>query len=291
MKYCTKYQKGVLALLIFILTKFSFGQIASYDWKVLPTLSGIPNNGMKLKKSNFSIVVTASVLPRAKITRDQGNYTLYSRLQSAYDLGFNYIYNVNNNLLLTTGIHTIIGRWNFFANIPDEDISVYRVSGKLIIWNKDTWGIIKIPLLIEKKLNCRKIGLLSTKAGINFRYSGFNSDLGIGSGGIITSNNQVINLFDSDFSIDNKNKPWITFLAGINKLFVLDNYNILSVGVQTDISPIYFLKGNYAITVPGQSVTSGTYKVSGTSLGLSISYTFTGTNKRLVQEYEKKRNL
>jgi hypothetical protein len=72
---------------------------------------------------------------------------------------------------------------------------------------------------------------------------------------------------------------------------VLDNYNILSVGVQTDISPTYFLKGNYAITIPGKPVTSGTYKISGTSLGISLAYIFTGTNKRLVRQYEKTRNL
>jgi len=49
--------------------------------------------------------------------------------------------------------------------------------------------------------------------------------------------------------------------------------------VQADISPTYFLEGNYEFTIPNKPVTSGTYKISGSSLGLSVQYIFTGKNK------------
>jgi hypothetical protein len=129
----------------------------------------------------------------------------------------------------------------------------------------------------------QKLGLISAHAGINLRYSGLNSDLAVGGGGIITSNNQIIEIFNSDFSLNNQNKPWVAFLLGIHKWVNLKNYNTLALGLQADISATNFLKGNYQITVPNKPVTTGSYSISGSSIGLSVEYVFTGHNKRYVK--------
>lgn len=289
MYYCLKNQKGLATLLVFLTTKFCFCQVTSSSGNLLSNSYKYFNNEMVLKKSNIGVEITASMLPKAKITRETGNYRLRSRLQSAYGIGINYLYNVNKSLLISSGFHVNIGKWNFFANIPSEDLSRYNVSGRSIIWSKDIWGAMRIPVLIEKKINTKKAGLVSIKTGINFRYSGFMTDLVMSGGGIIDSSNQVISIFSAFFSGKNDSKPWITFSAGASKLFILDNLNILSVGLQVDISTTYFFKGNYTITIPDKPVTSGTYKISGTSVGLSVQYIFTGSNKRLIREYEKKK--
>jgi len=281
----TQYQKGFLTLLVFSFTKFSFCQLPFTKSDTISYVSARSNREKVPKKSNFNIEFTASVLPPAKITKDQGNYRLRSHLQSSYDFGFNYHYNLNKDWLISTGVHFILGRRNFLAFIPGPDMPGYSSDqGAPLIWDKEVWGAVKVPFLIEKKFSSKKIGLLSLKAGLGVRYSGFMLDESVGSA-VIDSNNQVIDIFNSSFSVNNNKRPWVTFLAGISKLFILDNYNILSVGIQADISSIYFYKGNYAITIPGQPITSGTYKISGSSLGVSVAYTFTGTNKVLARKY------
>jgi hypothetical protein len=242
--------------------------------------------GQLLNKNNIGIEITASILPKATITRIEGNYRLQSHLQSAYDLGINYIRNLKENLVISSGFHVTIGKMNFFANIPDRDLIRYNINGKLLIEDKETWGAIRIPLTIEKKVVAKRLGAISIKTGMSLRYSGFMPEDLI-RGSIVESNGQVTNIFDSDFSGKNMGKPWITILAGLSKPITLDNRNIVTVGLNADISTAYFFKGNYSITIPGQPVTSGTYKISGSSLSLSVCYIFTGTNKKLVRSYQQ----
>ena len=96
----------------------------------------------------------------------------------------------------------------------------------------------------------------------------------------IDSNNRPHDVFNAEITATNNGKPWITFLGGFSKSILLDNKNVLAIGVQADISTTNFLKSNYEITIPSKPVTSGTYKISGSSVGLSVQYIFTGTNKR-----------
>src|SRR6266498_359910 len=124
MNYSLKNQRGLLTLLVFLTAKISFCQISS-SLGLLNNSYEYLNSEIVLKKSNFSIEATASMLPKAKITREKGNYRLRSHLQSAYDIGINYLYSVNKSLLISSGFHFIVGKRNFFLNIPTEDISRY----------------------------------------------------------------------------------------------------------------------------------------------------------------------
>jgi hypothetical protein len=272
------YHTGISVLLLVVIAKCSAGQVNS--------IGDVMNKG-KLDRSDFSFNLSLSVLPPAKITRDQGNYRLQSKLQSAYELGFNYIFNANKTLAFKTGVTAVLGRWNFYSKIPDEDLPGYSsATGAPLIWSKDVWGAVKLPLIFEQKFKTNRLGSMAVNAGLSLRYSGFNSDVGIG-GALLDSNFQTIYVFDSDFSMNNKNKLWTTFLIGISKLVQLKNYNVLSLSLQADISGTNFLTGNYQITIPGQPVTSGTYSINGSSIGISVAYTFTGTNRRLVRKYVK----
>ena len=282
-----KNQKGFITLLILLMSRYGLCQVASKIENIFTNQTKHLNTEIGFKKSNVSLELTVSMLPKAKITRTEGNYRLQSSLRAGYDGGINYIYNVNKHLLISSGFHVVLGERNFFLNVPSEDVSRYGVSGHYIIFDKALWGAIRVPLLVEKKMNTTNAGLISLKAGLNLRYSGFVTDLVMEGGGIIDSNNNVTRIFSASFSGNNDYKPWITFLAGASKLFVLDNQNILSIGLQADISTTYFFKGNYKITIPGKPVTSGVYKINGTSLGLSLQYIFTGANKRLIRSYQR----
>ena len=232
------------------------------------------------KQNNFGIEVIASILPPAKITREEGKYVLKSHLQSSYDLGINYLHHLKNDLIFSTGFHFIIGKRNFFANIPSTDINFW--DGGISIEEKELWGGFRIPFLLEKKLNAKKTNPLYIKAGVTLRYSGLMSDESYGLVAI-DSNYRSNDVFNADISARNNGIPWITFLAGLSKSILLNNKNVFSIGLQADISTTYFLKSNYEITIPNKPVTSGTYKINGSSVGLSVQYVFTGANKQIVK--------
>src|SRR6187399_909728 len=233
------------------------------------------------KQNNFGIEVIASILPPAKITREEGKYVLKSHLQSSYDLGINYLHHLKNDLIFSTGFHFIIGKRNFFANIPSTDINFW--DGGISIEEKELWGGFRIPFLLEKKLNAKKTNPFYIKAGVTLRYSGLMSDESYGLIAI-DSNYRSNDVFNADISARNNGIPWITFLAGLSKSILLNNKNVFSIGLQADISTTYFLKSNYEITIPNKPVTSGTYKINGSSVGLSVQYVFTGANKQIVKQ-------
>ena len=279
---CLKKRYKLLTVLFVFLTKSGLCQLPSEY-----IFNNVPMNlksGLPMKKNKVGIEITASVLPKAKITREAGNYRLRSHLQSAFDAGINYIHDINQSLSISSGIHVVIGIRNFFANIPDNDIPGYP-SEPPVIEDKDLWATVKIPLLIEKRIEIKKLKTIAFKIGLNIQYSGFMQDESID--GIVIDSNRTINIFNAELSVRNKNKPWITFLAGVSKPFILDNKNILSLGLLANISNNYFYEGTYIITIPNHTNTFGTYKISGTSLGLSVQYIFTGTNKRLIRSYQK----
>ena len=110
------------------------------------------SSGQSFKKKSLSVEIISSILPKAKITRNEGSYMLQSRLQSAYDFGINYVYNFSRNLLISSGFHIILGKRNFYANIPSEDLIRYNLSGQLLIEDKAIWKSIRIPVIVEKKI-------------------------------------------------------------------------------------------------------------------------------------------
>jgi hypothetical protein len=282
-----KNQKGITTLLILFISVSGHCQETSNLEKILNAQTMTNKKEIGLKRSNFSFEIAVAVQPKANISRTEGNYTLQSSHKPSYDGGLNYVHNINKDWLVSSGFHVVLGERNYFAHVPDEDVRSFFPTGRFIIFNKALWGAVRVPLLVERKINTTKAGLASLKAGLNVRYSGFVHDLEMG-GAILDSNNNVTRIFSASFSGNNDDKPWITFLAGASKLFVLDNKNILSIGLQADISTTYFFMGNYSITIPNKPVTSGTYKINGTSLGLAVQYIFTGTNKRLIRSYQRK---
>ena len=103
------------------------------------------------------------------------------------------------------------------------------------------------------------------------------------------TNQQRIDVFSMDLNSNNYKKPWISYNLGGGYSWILKNYNTLRAGLLTNISFTQFVKGTYQVNIPGKPLTEGAYGVTGSYIGLSVSYGFTGTNKRWIREYEKKK--
>lgn len=272
--------QGRVFLLYVLTTPVLAASQSMYSSGTIPLSTGTSTDSV-VKKNYIGFEVIASILPPAKITREEGTYSLKSNLQSAYTIGLNYKRQINKKLSFSTGLHFILGKRNFFVDIPDEDVNGW--DGRKLIEDKSIWGAFRIPILFEKVIRNKKNSSLSFNAGLSARYSGFmpNETIRVK---VLYPNNQFYTVFDAEISGNNNRRPWITFLTSASRIFKLDNLNLFSFSIQADISPTNFFNGYYEITIPNQPITSGRYKVSGTSLGLSVQYTFTGANKKLLKK-------
>ena len=68
---------------------------------------------------------------------------------------------------------------------------------------------------------------------------------------------------------------------------ILKNNNLIAVGIFFEWSFTDFIKGEYVITVPNKPLTRGIYKISGSLLGLSLKYAFTGINRKLISKNQE----
>lgn len=245
------------------------------------TMSG---NGNPRKRNMFSIELIPAVLPKASITLTGTGYRLNSHLQSSFDLGFNGIRTLNKKYALIYGAHFVLGKFNLFKNIPAADFPPSsQITWDYLIEFKDIWFNVRLPVLIEREFNTGRRNAFGLQAGLSLRYSGVM--IGDYSYGEIRPdfNSSYVTIMQMDYTMHNRYKPWVTCLAGYTKSFVLNNKNILKAGLQADVSTANFFKGDYEIVIPGKPSSPGTYKISGTSLGMSLQYVFTGYNRRKVK--------
>ena len=273
-----------LQLKVSIVTVFSF--FLSSECICQPPEIADSTKTFSYKKRSLGIELTASTLPKATIISTGGSYKIKSLLQSSYDLGLNYNRTIKKDLDITAGIHFVVGKWNFYMNVPPEDLGPSYSDGRRIIELKELWGAFRFPLQVRKRIGKTKSGFL--QGGMSFRYSGLMIDLGVG-GSLSDSNNNQTRLFDANFRLNNQYKPWITFLAGAGKALSLKNHNMILACLQADISRSYFLRGDYQISIPNKPISTGLYKINGSSLGLSVQYIFTGANKQMVITSQKRK--
>ena len=277
----------------FILLLVFFTQIiaAQNQNRVTDNIDSTKNNFTEVfQKNNISIQIKAEALPKANFKTHEGYYHLFSRPHSSFSAGLNYIFNLNDAWSFYSGLHFNLTKSNYFGNIPPADLTgsgVFISEEPPLIYDKEVYYRLFVPLIAKRRFKFSESGFWDVRSGINLNYSGFSSDVGIGMS-VGDTNNRQIHFFNSSFKSNNNFKPWISFSLGAAKNFLLKNKNLLAVELFCELSNTDFLKADYEITIPDKPVTRGTYSVTGSCLGLSVEYTFTGVNKRLVHSYQQK---
>lgn len=80
---------------------------------------------------------------------------------------------------------------------------------------------------------------------------------------------------------DNENRPWLNYHWSGSYGRLLSNNNIIKANLHINFSNTAFMEGEYTFEVPGQTPSTGIYKVKGSYIGIAVSYVFTKTNKTL----------
>lgn len=237
-------------------------------------------------KKFFTIYAKAAVIPTAKIVVIDGQYHLKPKPSLAFTGGFNYVFNFNAYWAIVSGLQLTITKYNLYNYIKQVDMpTVPRVNDNWpLIYVKDIHFHIAIPVSVVKRINVSESKFWSIKVGGTINYNGFNSDTRIGMG-TQDVNGQGVSIFSSSFKFNNDYKPWVNFTSSVSKNYIFSNKNILGVEAGVEIGKSGYFYGDYVITIPSKPDSHGIYKSNGFSTGLTVSYTFTGTNKRLVKKY------
>ncbi|XVJ66627.1 MAG: hypothetical protein HEQ40_10885 [Lacibacter sp.] len=283
-----QHRKILLYLPVLILLQIKvMGQNEGPNDRKKKSLSAF-KNAIWESKSFFGVYLRTSILPKAKIEKLAGQYFLSPKPNISYSGGFRYIRNLKPEVGLISGVDLKFTKLNFYVFIPASDIPTIprAFPNTPIVDYTEAHFHIAIPLLIERRFNVTENQFWALRGGGNINYNGFNLDGNVGYG-VTDINGQGVGIYSGIFQYSNNSKPWITLVAGISKNLVLSNKNILSIDIGFEAGKNGYVSGSYSIAIPNKPVSYGTYKINGFSTGLTVAYTFTGTNRRLAKQYQK----
>lgn len=230
-----------------------------------------------LEEKYLSIELNGYVLPKANVTTLEGNYHLTSNLNATVGFGIRYINSLPDRWAFITGLHFMLTSINFYSIISNSELAgtgIVRVSGAPpLISFKSVYSRIAIPFFISKHFSIPNKNEWEMRAGINLNYSISSGDEII-TMSVSDTNNHQIPVFDASLNSSNNQKPWISFAAEVNKVFVFKNKKRMSVGLTAEICKARYITGNYEITIPNKPITRGIYAVRSSGLGLTVQYDF-----------------
>ena len=238
----------------------------------------------------LSFSVSPYIVNKAKATPISGNYHLKTVYQEGVEAGADYHFNFNKNYSLIVGLHggaaarafkLFISRSDFNPNLK-FDVNETPQTNR--IWD----FYINAPIWIEKRWLMKNNNFWSVLFGANVRYypiRNFGEGFGVNYPDVNGNYVQVVNINDS---IGNNLRPWVNYNIGGGYSFLLQNNNFLQFNLLANFSNKKMVNGVYQINVTGKPQSTGTYSANLSYVGLSLSYIFTGANKRLRKIYESK---
>lgn len=238
---------------------------------------------------NFSLYFSYYSAQKAKILPKSGEYKIRSSRVGGIEIGGNWSINFNKNYSIITGIHGGASGRNASLFIPKTDFSpnLKRHANMPFVFGRDYDLYLSLPVWFERRWENRNFNQWNLIAGINIRY--YPDDIFY----IYTFdeqdvNNQFIEVFDMEGEVWNDYSPWVNYNIGGGYSFFLSNYNFLRINFIANLSTNKLAKFNYTINVTGKPPSTGTYTANLSYFGLSISYIFTGSNRKLVKLYRKR---
>jgi len=239
------------------------------------------------RSNHFQFIISPLSVFKAKLSRQTGSYPAGSGAVPGLAAGFKYQINFNKQYSLMIGPELELLSWKFFVAFKKGDFSPALAADYN---SRDLHyflpvAILSLPVQVEKRWLYRQTGFLYAGAGVRFNVStGFDLD---GISYFVQQGNQFYEAAGTEVYSNNDAKPWISFPVTAGHSWMLTNFNLLGVGLVADFSLTRYMDGKYWINAPAQPRTTGRFSSTGTYLGLSVRYNFTGTNYRLRKILEK----
>ena len=260
------------------------------------TRSGYPDDPMISTKvhshSLFGFSLTPYLVNKAKTQPMKGNYHLTTSYKHGFEAGPDLYIHISNNYSLKIGLHAGGAATNYILFIPGNDFNPSIGSGDVNDIGKGPgsglWSFYMCtPIWIQKRWFTKSNSFWNIVAGVSVKYYPVRY-FPYGVEEIYTdTNGNKIPVLDMNVSIGNNLRPWLNYNIGGGYSFLLRNNNYLQCNLLANFSDKKIVNGTYTINVSGKPQSTGIYSANLSYVGLSFSYIFTGTNKRLRKMYEE----
>jgi hypothetical protein len=275
-------------LFYFVSTIYSFFCFSqSNDHSQINSKSGYNVN----IKPKLSISVTPYVVNKAKATPLTGDYHLTTTYMGGVEAGPDYYVNFKKNYSLIVGFHVGAAARSFELYISKSDFSpnlTGDVQENMPSMNSEYDFYISMPIWFGKRWVTKNGSFWNLIGGVNVRFypmSYMHEEFGWSYPDI---NGNYVDVLEITDSVGNNLRPWLNYNVGGGYSFLLRNHNYLQCNLLANFSNKNMVNGTYQINVTGKPQSTGLYSANLSYIGLSFSYIFTGTNKRLRKTYEEK---
>jgi hypothetical protein len=240
------------------------------------------------KGGHFGFSIIPLINQKADADRISGPYRLKTKPAGGIEAGFNYDYNFNNRYSLIIGIHGGVNVRNFSLFVPKEDFIPNKAEDFIADSRSSRVAdmYLSAPVLFEYRWKVEKRNFWNVQAGVNIRY--YPDEIYESSGWYEADNSGgYYKIIDLELLVSRNLKPWIDYNLGAGYTITLRNWNFFRANLLFNMSGKSIASGMYTIRVQGQPDSFGNYASKHSFLGLSLSYTWTGTNSRVLKPIRK----
>ncbi len=237
-----------------------------------------PNN--LILKNYWGISLTPLLTAKAKIEGDKNKYRLHSLPQFGAEVLINYYFNFkqNHSLIFSAGGNVLA--YNFNYDIPKEMFDPplgYNPSSNKALSRESGIFNFKAQVELQRKWRNDLKKNWDAGAGLSLLYSVVHpidiSEL------FLDANGQTKEYLTRTNEYNNNGKPWFNFHISGGHEWILKSQNIFQVNLKLNYSPTTFANATYRFNVGNQPEVSGNYLISGSYIGLCISYVFARSKK------------
>ena len=232
-------------------------------------------------KFYWGVSIAPSLIEKGHIHGDKNKYQISSTPQFGGEVLINYYYNFESNyvLVFSAGAELLVHDFNY--EIPKEMFD--SVGGTNISFNpvgpiKMSSSYLKAQAEVQSKFHKKHKKSWVGVVGLSILYpiqGGDEYSAGILWGSNSQSAEEYL-LIQYDYY---EQRPLLNFHISGGHEWILNRGNLLQANVKVNFSPVTFAYATYRFNVGNQPEVSGNYRISGSYIGLCISYVFARSKK------------
>lgn len=231
---------------------------------------------------SWGISIAPALIKEGHIDGDKNKYKLSSSPQFGEEVLINYYYNFESNysLVFSAGCELLVH--NFDYEIPKEMFD--PAGGTSISFNpvgpiKMSSSYFKTQVELQSKFHKKEKGSWVGIAGLSLLYPIQRGDE-YSAGILWGSNSQSAQEYLSIQYNNYEHKLSLNFHISCGHEWIINSRSILQANLKFNFSPVNLAEATYIFNVGSQPEVSGKYKISGSYIGLSISYIFSKIKRR-----------
>lgn len=224
----------------------------------------------------WGVSVTPALIAKANIQGDKSRYNLKSAHQFGAELVINSYYDFEQSYSFVIGIGGGTMAHNFDYNIDGkmfEPAAVSDISTNKAASREMDIFYFKMPLELEKRWLCEKNGAWNLAAGLSLLYA-LKHNVEREDAILFPDGRQLQYLTIYQNNSNNNGKPWVNFHFSTGHDWTIGNGNLLRCNLKVNYSATDFFTGTYQFNVGTQPTATGKYSISGTYVGICLSYIF-----------------